>query len=59
MSASVCSDCHEEPGPGSVVRLVGIDYAGNALTLCSRCWISRDRDVRSPVELAPAKDKRR
>jgi hypothetical protein len=58
MSAE-CSDCKEPPGPGSIVRLFGTDHAGNPLTLCSVCWISRDRDVRSPVKLAPAKVKRR
>jgi len=44
-----CNDCNDPPGPGSIVRLVGRDRSGNVITLCSRCWIRRDRDAKAPV----------
>jgi hypothetical protein len=51
MNNNDCNDCNESPGPGSVVRLVGRDRSGNVIELCSRCWIRRDRDAKTPVGL--------
>jgi hypothetical protein len=47
---NTCNDCGKEPHhPGSVVRLVGKDAAGNVITLCSRCFIRRERDAALPT----------
>jgi hypothetical protein len=55
-----CSDCNDPPGPGSVVRLVGRDYKGNVITLCSRCWIRRNNDTKPVAGLQlKAKGKKR
>lgn len=54
MTASACGGCGAEPQhPGSVIRITGKDAAGNTVTLCSRCFIQRDRDARPlPPQLA-------
>ena len=46
---NACVDCGDGPGPGSVVRLVGRDREGNVVSLCSRCWILRERDKSPPL----------